>query len=153
NLQDLPTGTVRFTGNAYAGACSAVTTASVATWFSAPVLATVSTTPVFVELAMQPSGQATVGVDFGGNTCRSPGAPCLSGSECCSNVCTGNACAAACPPGTASCNGGCFDLMSDSNNCGQCGLLCPPGLTCTQGQCTPAPCAPGLVNCGSECTG
>jgi hypothetical protein len=134
NLQGLPTGTVRFTGNAYAGLCSEVPIGAVATWFSAPTLATVDTAPVFVELIMQQTGSATVGVDFQG-TCRSPGAPCISGSECCSNFCANNTCTGPgmCPPGTSACGTGCFNLMSDPHNCGFCGQMCPPGLSCTQG--------------------
>jgi hypothetical protein len=45
-------------------------------------------------------------------------------------VCTGFACDA----GYTQCGGGCFDLQTDSNNCGACGRSCQGGA-CTAGLC------------------
>ncbi len=43
----------------------------------------------------------------------------------------------ACPIGQTDCGGACINSQTDSNNCGQCGLVCPPGTTCGNGTCVP----------------
>ncbi|MBQ8038007.1 MAG: hypothetical protein IJ268_13535, partial [Proteobacteria bacterium] len=40
----------------------------------------------------------------------------------------------ACPDGEALCKGGCFDLKTDINNCGECGNACG-AKTCYNGEC------------------
>jgi hypothetical protein len=144
-LHGLPTGTVSFTGNAYAGPCSLVTPASVPTWISDPTIASVSHVPVLVTLVMKRNGQANVGVDFQDPSCRATGAPCLSPSECCSGICAGNACQGTCQPDGIACatNADCC-----SSNCqnGVCQPACVPGDGgCI---CTPLTCAQIGFNCG-----
>ncbi|MFT3774233.1 MAG: hypothetical protein QM820_53400 [Minicystis sp.] len=161
-LSGLPTGTVSFTGNAYAGPCAQVSPASVPTWVSDPVLAMISHQPVLVTLSMRRNGQATVGVDFDDPSCRSNGAPCFSPTECCSNICANNTCQdqgscqpqggncmvdtdccsggcnggfCGCPPGFVSCGSACTDFQFDPQNCGACGNICPSGSVCVWGGC------------------
>ncbi len=53
-----------------------------------------------------------------------------------------------CSPGLVSCAGTCFDLQTDTNNCGACGMLCGTANdTCSGGACS---CSTGTV-CGSNC--
>jgi hypothetical protein len=43
-----------------------------------------------------------------------------------------------CPPGEMECFGQCTDLMTDNDNCGECGMDCHPVQeTCVRGSCTP----------------
>jgi sulfatase modifying factor 1 len=57
--------------------------------------------------------------------------------------------AAACPEGESVCMGLCVNVMTDSNNCGYCGLQCPAGQACQSGAC----CAVGWTWCAgsAEC--
>ena len=59
-----------------------------------------------------------------------------------------------CPVGYTYCNGFCYDLSADLNNCGQCGLSCEEGNTCTESICMPnAPsCPSGESVCDNQCT-
>ncbi|RME26723.1 MAG: hypothetical protein D6806_05730, partial [Deltaproteobacteria bacterium] len=47
-----------------------------------------------------------------------------------------------CPGGRVQCAGQCVDVMSDRNNCGNCGVTCLSGQACELGQCTA---------CSNEC--
>ncbi len=82
-----------------------------------------------------PGCGCTAGVSDGcGGTC--PGVTCATGSTCC--------------PATPAC----YNLSSDSSNCGSCGNACPGGYTCQSGTCVappPPPCQPlcGSSNCGT----
>ena len=40
-----------------------------------------------------------------------------------------------CEANLTACGGGCFDLESDTDNCGACGNLCGAGQACSGGQC------------------
>jgi hypothetical protein len=169
SLNALPTGTVSFTGDAYAGACKNVTGSSVPTWISDPVLASVSHVPVSVTLSMRRNGAATVGVDFPDPSCSADGVPCFVDSECCAGSCAGNICqpacdadagACGCAAGQVDCGGTCADLASDPMNCGACGMMCQPGGACVSGACMqpPVSCTDGMrngaetdVDCGGSC--
>lgn len=49
-------------------------------------------------------------------------------------------CGGACvPQGYADCNGTCFDLLVDINNCGACGKICDAGAPCNAGACGVVP--------------
>ncbi len=70
------------------------------------------------------------------------------GVECPSGVCSGGACAGACPPPATLCAGACTDTQSDRGHCGACGNACPAGLSCFQGACVDG--CP-LTECGDLC--
>ena len=55
--------------------------------------------------------------------------------------CTLGRCTVVCPDGQLVCNGRCFDLRSDRNNCGMCGRVCAAGTVCPQA----AVVAPGIA--------
>jgi hypothetical protein len=51
---------------------------------------------------------------------------------------TGAGTTTGCPAGEMECFGQCTDVMTDRNNCGQCGMSCHPVMeTCVRGECTP----------------
>ena len=54
-----------------------------------------------------------------------------------------------CAGSLTSCDGACFDLTSDLNNCGQCGNQCAGNQACQSGTCG---CPGGQTLCGSFCT-
>lgn len=58
-----------------------------------------------------------------------------------------------CPTGYTFCNGFCFDLNADQNNCGQCGSTCSVGSSCSSGLCVEdgPTCSMGQVDCGGTC--
>jgi hypothetical protein len=68
-----------------------------------------------------------------------------------------------CPAGSYRCSGMCTDLMTDSANCGACGLDCGEGRVCATGTCivsipggqlgivVPAGCSHGEVSCDGNC--
>jgi hypothetical protein len=58
--------------------------------------------------------------------------------------------AVACPSDRRACGAGCYDIMTDINNCGDCDVSCNPGLTCQAGHCTPK-CSFGMVSCNDGC--
>lgn len=64
----------------------------------------------------------------------------------------GGADATSCAMGEATCDGGCVDLQTDDNNCGNCGNACsalsPAGQTCQSGACA---CPSGDTVCGGVC--
>ena len=70
--------------------------------------------------------------------CKCDTSLCVSGETCASN---GTACScngdAACGAGQTCCQtpAGCFDLQTDSANCGGCGHPCAPGVACVAGVC------------------
>ncbi len=45
---------------------------------------------------------------------------------------------------------GCFDLMTDENNCGACGTQCADGQTCSNGVCTSS-CRDSEIMCDNKC--
>lgn len=54
----------------------------------------------------------------------------------------------ACAEGELSCPEGCVDLLTDSRNCGACGLVCEAGFSCSEGACMPGgggDCEPGAT--------
>lgn len=64
-MNGLPVGSVVFRGDAYAGACSALTSTSSPTWVSDPVSASlVASVDVPVKLSLRRNGSSTVSVDF-----------------------------------------------------------------------------------------
>ncbi len=50
-----------------------------------------------------------------------------------------------CAPGLTECAGGCVDLMSDNNNCGECGTVCK--ITHDLGQCVDGQCGNVYSDC------
>lgn len=55
-----------------------------------------------------------------------------------------------CPPPFDTCNGQCFNLKKDVDNCSKCGAACKDGLVCVQGACAVA-CGGGTTKCGTTC--
>jgi hypothetical protein len=55
-----------------------------------------------------------------------------------------------CGNGQEACNGLCFDLQNDAENCGACGKKCQKGIACVKGACTLV-CTGGLQKCGEAC--
>jgi hypothetical protein len=167
-LDSLPTGTVTFTGTAYATSCAQVTSASTPDWVGPPVTAAInSTSPTPLTLTLVPNGQSALTVNFDGD---GGGASCPTGQSTCAGSCTdvstdpancgscGAACAAGfvctagactCPVGELSCGGVCVDPATDPANCGSCDSACPSGLVCTSGTCG---CPTGDSACGGSCT-
>lgn len=62
----------------------------------------------------------------------------------------GGAGAGACGSGLFSCNGVCKNVMTDSSNCGTCGLACGAGQTCSAGACVCGS-GSGTTACGLLC--
>ena len=95
NLSGLPVGTVTFTGEAFAAACSGVTKSTIGAWASAPVQASIVLGRLTtVELVMVRNGRARVGVTFTDEpACTALGAACRVNSECCSKECAAGVCA------------------------------------------------------------
>lgn len=58
-----------------------------------------------------------------------------------------------CPPGYSYCDGFCYDLSADNNNCGVCGAICGEGTTCVNSMCmsTGPSCASGQLDCADVC--
>jgi hypothetical protein len=82
-----------------------------------------------------------------GGACYCPDGSEPCGRQCCdpgTEMCSGLQCVPLCP--YTMCPGGCYDLTSDPNNCGNCGLSCG-GLTCCSGVCT------DLANDDNNCGG
>lgn len=53
-----------------------------------------------------------------------------------------------CAAGTTDCGAGCVNTLTDSNNCGACGVVCGSDKSCVDGSCK---CAPGFLECGGTC--
>jgi hypothetical protein len=93
-LTGLPLGSVKFTGEAFATACTSVSKSTIAAWASEPVLVSV----VFgrlanVDLVMARNGRAKVEVSFEDEAACTPlGMACRVASECCSKRCLGQIC-------------------------------------------------------------
>jgi hypothetical protein len=94
SLSGLPIGTVTFTGEAFAPACSGVTKATIGAWASAPVQASIVLGRLTtVELVMVRNGRAKVEVTFTEEAaCTAIGAACRVNSECCSKRCAAAVC-------------------------------------------------------------
>jgi hypothetical protein len=94
SLSGLPIGTVTFTGEAFAAACSGVTRATIGAWASAPVQASIVLGRLTtVELMMVRNGRAKVDVTFTEEAaCTALNAACRVNSECCSKKCTAGLC-------------------------------------------------------------
>lgn len=80
-----------------------------------------------------------------GNLCGAVGHICCcgAGSFCCGMTC--------CPNTNQCCNDVCTDTMTDSQNCGTCGVSCSPGTYCVNGTCQ-ALCPPTFAVCNGTCT-
>jgi hypothetical protein len=75
-----------------------------------------------------------------GGTCQCAGGPGCTGNEkCCPNVPTAG--------------DHCFDVTSDPQNCGGCGVMCGPLESCIQGMCMVTQCAPECTARGNQCVG
>lgn len=94
SLSGLPIGTVTFTGEAFGGACTAVTKSTIGAWASAPVQTSIVLGRLAtVELVMVRNGRAKVAVSFTDEAaCTALGAACRVNSECCSKKCTAGLC-------------------------------------------------------------
>jgi hypothetical protein len=90
----LPLGTVDFLGEAFTGACTAVSKATIPAWVSDPaqeavVLGRIAT----VALTLHRNGRAKVTLDFADEAaCLPVAAACLTSGQCCSRACKGGAC-------------------------------------------------------------
>jgi hypothetical protein len=60
----------------------------------------------------------------------------------------GSACVASCSGPDVACGDTCFNVQTDSSNCGACGAACPPIQTCQGGVCA---CPDGGLTCGNTC--
>jgi hypothetical protein len=91
-LPRLPVGLVVFSVEAFPGPCAAISASAAPTWFGGPVSATL--TPGrngFITIAMRPSAQGGVTVDFDGGVpapaCAPVASICAKDSDCCSQRC------------------------------------------------------------------
>jgi hypothetical protein len=96
-LTGLPLGTVVFTGEAFAAACTSVGKSSIAAWASESVEASIVLGRLAnVDLVMARNGRAKVDVTFQDEAACTPlGAACRVPSECCSKRCLDHLCAIA----------------------------------------------------------
>jgi hypothetical protein len=97
-LTQLPLGSTTFSALAFAGGCSGVTSASVADWASAPVVANIAVGQLTqVTLLLEPSGNASVGITFDTNNdlatapdmatgCVPSKANCIANGQVCGNA-------------------------------------------------------------------
>jgi len=120
-LNGLPLGNVTFTESAFSVACASVTSASVATWQSAPTPATLQAgVAANVTVVLRRNGTANVSSDFQDDTTGT----CMPGQQSC----------------TVSGMTQCIDVTSDKLNCGACGNVCAPvanaASICTSSTCT-----------------
>jgi hypothetical protein len=92
----LPLGTLQFLGEAFPGACTAVTKATIPTWVSEPAEAAIVLGRIAsVALTLHRNGRAKVTLDFADESaCQPLGASCLATAECCSKHCIRGACTA-----------------------------------------------------------
>ncbi len=69
DMHAIPTGTVMFSGSAYAESCSGIIASSIATWVADDATVTISPgPPALVQLDFHPNGNATVGGNFVGDS-------------------------------------------------------------------------------------
>jgi hypothetical protein len=96
SLAGLPLGRVTVLGEAFPGACDAVTKSTIATWVSDPIdVSVVLGRSSTIELTMVRNGRAKIDVSFSDEPiCSAAGASCLSAGECCSHSCMAHVCAA-----------------------------------------------------------
>ncbi|HEY0711604.1 MAG TPA: hypothetical protein VGF45_02955 [Polyangia bacterium] len=101
-LTGLPLGSVKFTGDAFAAACSSVSKSTIAAWASEPVTVSVVLGRLAnVAWVMARNGRAKVEVSFEDEAACTPLAQaCRVASECCSRRCTGQICVPAADAGT-----------------------------------------------------
>ncbi len=55
-----------------------------------------------------------------------------------------------CPSDRRVCGINCTDILTDADNCGDCGVSCYSGYICQMGSCIPE-CAPGEISCFDGC--
>jgi hypothetical protein len=98
-LAGLPLGTVDFKGEAFTGACTAVSKTTIPAWVSDPVQeAIVLGRIATVALTLHRNGRAKVTLDFADEAaCQPLAAACLTNTECCSRRCTKGICQAPVP--------------------------------------------------------
>jgi len=91
--------------------------------------------------------------------CGSCGTTCTAGDLCCLSAChaPGDLECAAClddcaAMGLACCSASCVDTMTDSTNCGGCGVTCTMGQLCCGGSCVPND-ETNCGSCGASCSG
>lgn len=68
-------------------------------------------------------------------------------------VLDGNSCNCVCANGQQACGDACFDLTSDPNNCGDCGVICEldhATAICVAGACAVGECEPGYGDCDGD---
>jgi hypothetical protein len=82
-------------------------------------------------------------------TCRKSGRYCTRNSHCCNQTCLlgkraprglRNTCACLAPD--LRCGGVCRQVLTDTSNCGACGVACDAGWTCEEGECVEPPFVP-----------
>jgi len=126
SMTGLPTGSVTFSGNAFAAACPSVLATDVPTYVGVPTVAQLSTTAVTqVTLPMAKNGRASVTLDFEGDgtMCAASGQTCGASTPCCSGLsCTGNA------QGTTTCTA--TPLCAASGQTCSAATQCCAGLSC-----------------------
>ncbi|MEW5849789.1 MAG: MopE-related protein [Myxococcota bacterium] len=127
-LSGLPTGQVDFTGNAFQGGCSTLSSSSVPTWVGDPVSAyVVHSPPSSVTLQLRRNGRVNVTADFvdcGNGVVESPDETCDDG-----NLTSGDGCSFRCQvePGftctgqPSVCTGACADVDRDGFGDAVCG--------------------------------
>jgi len=95
SLSGLPLGSVSVLGEAFPGACDAVTKSTIPTWVSDPVdVSVVLGRQSTIELTMVRNGRAKIDVSFSDEpACSAAGTACLGAAECCSHTCTAHVCA------------------------------------------------------------
>lgn len=146
NLDAQPVGLVSFSAEAYPAICPVITNNTIPTWVSDPVIVTLTPgVPVNLSLVLYENGVVGIGVDFASATdCHEADQPCLSDSDCCSNVCYPNqVCAGACFDNGAACTGNaecCAGQCSDGACCVPDGNSCGTDADCCSGSCVAGSC-------------
>jgi hypothetical protein len=90
----LPLGTLDFLGEAFPGACTAVTKATIPSWASDPVQAAVVLGRIAtIALTLHRNGRAKITVDFADEAaCQPIASTCLTSAQCCTGTCTRAVC-------------------------------------------------------------
>jgi hypothetical protein len=139
-LNSVPTGTVTFTGAAFATSCAGVTAASTPDWTGAPVTAVITSTSVTpITLVLTPNGQTAVTVDFEDGGVTDAASTCANPSTCTAAVAAGAiplSCgyAAATVPGSATPGGYTFSFndTGGSTACVDSTAFCASGSSVAQ---------------------